>query len=134
MVLLRADSSVAKGAVTDTAGRYVFEQVMPGTYRVAATMVGYQKTVSTPFAVRADQFTAVVPTLTVRTDTRTLGEVRVTAKKAFIEQLPDKTVLNVENSVIASGGTALEVLERAPGVLVDSQNDRINLKGRDVRW
>ena len=131
MVLLRADSSMAKGAVTDTAGRYVFENVVSGTYRIAATMVGYQRVISAPFTIKDDQLTVSVPNLTAREDSRTLGEVNVVAKKPFIEQLPDKTVLNVENSIIASGGTALEVLERAPGVLVDSQNERITLKGRE---
>ena len=131
VVLLRADSSISKGAVTDTAGRYLFEHVMAGTYRVAATMVGYERALSTPVTIGPDKLTVTVPILTVREDSHTLGTVQVTAKKPFIEQLPDKTVLNVENSVIASGGTALDVLERAPGILVDSQNDRITLKGRE---
>ena len=131
MVLLRADSSVAKGATTDPTGNYTFENVASGTYRVAATMVGYQRVISKSFTINDSQLTAVVPSLTMREDSRTLGEVQVVAKKPFIEQLADKTVVNVENSIVASGGTALDVLERAPGVLVDSQNDRITLKGRE---
>jgi outer membrane receptor protein involved in Fe transport len=130
-VLLRADSSMVKAAVTDTAGRYAFEGIVPGTYHVVATMVGYQKSSSAPLTINNGQLTVEVPMLTVREDSRTLSEANVTARKPFIEQLPDKTVINVENSIVASGGTALEVLERAPGVLVDSQNDRITLKGRE---
>jgi hypothetical protein len=36
----------------------------------------------------------------------------------------------VEGSIIGSGSTALEVLQKAPGVTVDQQNDLIQLKGR----
>jgi outer membrane receptor protein involved in Fe transport len=121
---------LVKGAVTDTAGHYSFENIAAGTYRVAATMVGYQKTTSAAFTIRADQPILTVPVLTAKEDTHTLGEVNVVANKPFIEQLPDKTVINVESSIVSAGGTALEVLEKAPGVLVDAQNDRISLKGR----
>jgi len=40
-------------------------------------------------------------------------------------------VVNVANSIIASGSTALEVLEKAPGVTVDRQNDQISLRGKE---
>lgn len=131
LLLLRPDSTMAKGAITDTSGRYTFEGIQPGTYTVACTMIGYERGVSTPFTIKADQLTVQVPPLVVRVTSQTLAEVRVTAAKPFIEQLPDKTVINVEGSIVASGGNALEVLERAPGVLVDNQNERIVLKGRE---
>jgi iron complex outermembrane receptor protein len=37
--------------------------------------------------------------------------------------------MNVENSVLAAGNTAMEILERAPGVTVD-KDDNISLKGK----
>ncbi len=131
VLLLRPDSTMAKGAVTDTTGQYFFEGVQPGTYTVAGTMIGYTRVVSAPFTIKEGQLTARVLPLVAREASQTLGEVRITAAKPFIEQLPDKTVINVENSIVASGGNALEVLERAPGVLVDNQNERIVLKGRE---
>ena len=41
----------------------------------------------------------------------------------------DKTVFNVENSINSTGSTAYELLQKAPGVVVDN-NDNIMLKGR----
>ncbi|MVM33463.1 TonB-dependent receptor [Spirosoma sp. HMF4905] len=124
-------AKLVKGAVGDAHGRYVFDNIGPGTYQVAAQMVGYQKTTSALFTVVADQPEVKVPPITLLQSSQTLGEVTVAAKKPFIEQLPDKTVINVENSIVSAGGTALEVLEKAPGILVDNQNDRITLKGRE---
>ncbi len=132
VLLLRvADSTRAKGTVTDTTGRYIFEQVAAGSYRVVLTAVGYQKTFSAIFPVSAGQSPVIVPVLTAREDAQTLGAVTITAQKPLVEQLPDKTIINVENSIVATSGTALDVLEKSPGVLVDQQNSRISLKGRE---
>lgn len=124
-------AQLVKGAVTDVNGQYVLDNIGPGTYQVAAQLVGYQKTTSAPFTVVVDQSEANVPSIALQQSEQTLGEVTVAAKKSFVEQFPDKTVINVENSIVSAGGTALEVLEKAPGVFVDNQNDRITLKGRE---
>jgi outer membrane receptor protein involved in Fe transport len=132
VLLLRAtDSIMAKGTVTDTTGLYIFEQVLVGSYRVALTAVGYQKPVSPVFQVSAGQTSVNLPVLTAREDAQTLGTVTITAQKPLVEQFPDKTVINVENSIVATSGTALDVLEKSPGVFVDQQNSRISLKGRE---
>jgi hypothetical protein len=57
--------------------------------------------------------------------------VKVSARRPFVEQRIDRTVVNVANSIIASGSTAFEVLEKAPGVIVDRQNDGISLRGKE---
>lgn len=40
-------------------------------------------------------------------------------------------MVNVEGSITAAGATALEVLERSPGVVVNRQNNSIALAGKD---
>ena len=58
-----------------------------------------------------------------------LKEVTVTIQKPFIQKLSDRIVVNVENSIISAGSTALDVLQRSPGVTV-SQDDVISLRGK----
>lgn len=58
-----------------------------------------------------------------------LKEVSITGKKDFIEQKIDRTVLNVDGMVSATGTNALDLLEKAPGVTVD-QDGNISLKGQ----
>jgi len=131
MLLLKAsDSTLVKGAVSGAGGAYEFERVAEGRYLVAGTVVGYRKVYSAPFAVNAASADVRVPTLVLTEDTQRLKEVNVVAKKPFIEQQVDRTVVNVENSIVASGNTALEVLEKAPGVTIDRQSDAIQLKGK----
>ena len=131
LLVKAADSSaLVKGAVSNAAGVYTFENITPGQYRVGAQQVGYAKTYSLPFAVEVGQTGVTVPVLTIAEETKNLNEVKVVAKKPFIEQQVDRTVINVENSIVASGNTALEVLEKAPGITIDRQNDQIQLKGK----
>ncbi|SEN15336.1 Outer membrane receptor proteins, mostly Fe transport [Mucilaginibacter gossypiicola] len=128
--LLRAsDSTVVKGALSNDAGVYVFTNIKAGNYIIKASVVGYQKAVSKSFAVPANASQVTAPALNLRTGSTELKAVTITATKPLIERKIDRTVMNVENSVLAAGNTAMEILERAPGVTVD-KDDNISLKGK----
>lgn len=58
-----------------------------------------------------------------------LKEVKVVAKKRMFEQKIDRMVVNVDASISNAGTTALEVLEKTPGVQVDKDGN-ISLKGK----
>ena len=62
-------------------------------------------------------------------DAETLDAAMVYGQKPFIEHQLDKTVVNVENSIISAGSTALEVLQRSPGIMVDKDGN-ITMKGK----
>jgi hypothetical protein len=130
VALLNArDSSVVKGTASDQQGQYAFERVGAGRYLVRASVVGYKKTYSLP--IIADNESVSIPTLTLTDETGQLNTVQVTAKKPFVEQQIDRMVVNVAGSIVGSGSTALEVLEKSPGVTVDYQNERLQLRGKD---
>lgn len=57
-----------------------------------------------------------------------LQAITVTARKPLIEQKADRTIVNVDAMINNAGATALDVLEKAPGVRVDP-NGGISLKG-----
>jgi hypothetical protein len=63
--------------------------------------------------------------------TQELKTVTVTGQKQFIEQRIDRTVINVRNSISNVGTTALDVLERSPGVIVNRQSNIISMAGKD---
>lgn len=130
MLLKAQDSTLTKGAISDADGKFVFENVGAGRYLVAAQQIGFRKTYSVPFTIDEAHPAHELPALAMAEETKSLTEVKVVAQKPFIEQQVDRTVVNVENSIVASGNTALEVLEKAPGVTIDRQNDQIQLKGK----
>ncbi|SDQ00913.1 Outer membrane receptor proteins, mostly Fe transport [Mucilaginibacter sp. OK268] len=128
--LIRAtDSTVVKGALSNDNGVYTFDNIRSGKYLIKASVVGYQKAVTTPFTVPESATTVTAPALSMRAGSTELKGVTITASKPLIERKIDRTVMNVENSVLAAGNTALEILEKAPGVTVD-KDDNISLKGK----
>jgi outer membrane receptor protein involved in Fe transport len=57
-----------------------------------------------------------------------IKEVEITANKKLIERKVDRLVFNVENSVSAAGGDAIDALKVTPGLRV--QNDQISIVGK----
>lgn len=130
VTLLRAkDSTLVKGMLSDANGKFDFENLTEGSYLVGVSQLGYQKFFSPKFTISPENQLIDLKSIQLSEATQELKEVSVRASKPFIEQQIDKTVVNVENSVVAAGSNALEVLERSPGVTVDKDGN-ISLKGK----
>lgn len=130
LLLNSVDSALVKGNASNDAGYYVIEAIKPGNYIIAASMVGYKMIYTKTYAIGSGEDVRI-PELILKGEATQLGEVSVVATRPFIEQAIDRTVINVSNSIISGGSTALEVLEKSPGVSVDRQNDAIALQGKD---
>ncbi|WP_072365595.1 TonB-dependent receptor [Chitinophaga sancti] len=127
-VVLRkaADSTLVKAALSDTAGLYSFEQLPFGNYLVAITSISFQpQWLSLNLNSAAQELPATILTLS----SKSLSAVTVTSKRPIIEQFADRTVVNVETMVSASGGSAMDVLEKSPGVTVDKQGN-LSIRGK----
>ena len=92
------DTALVKGEITDAQGQYRFDLLKNGQYLVIAQQVGLKKAMSTPLSISDNSLT--VNDLKLVEDGKTLKAVTITAQKPFIEQQIDKTVVNVENSIV----------------------------------
>ena len=127
--LLKAkDSSVAKTTLCEKGGNYEFTNVKAGNYLVSISHVGYTRFYSSVITIGADQGVQV-PLITLQTASKELQEIKITAKKPFVERRIDRVVVNPEALFGNAGANALEVLEKAPGILVDL-NGNISFKGK----
>jgi hypothetical protein len=131
LLMSSQDSSLVKGMMTGESGAYEIDDIKPGQYLILASMIGYQKTYSAIFSVPPTKGIIQVNTINLELDSRLLGEVKVEANKPLFEQQIDRMVVNVQSSITAASGTALEVLERSPGVLVDHHNSAISMNGKN---
>jgi len=122
------DSSVVKFTVTDKAGIYQFENITSGQYLVSITAVGHAKNFSKKIEVTDQPIS--LEAIELLPQAKSLGGVTVTSNKPLIEQKIDRTVVNVEASVTNVGSSALEVLEKSPGITVD-RDGNISLKGKE---
>lgn len=130
ITLLRAqDSTVAKMSVAGKTGQFSFENIGEGRYFVSVTAVGHSTGYSETVEISATQVAVILKTIELVPVAKNLGTVTVTAKKPLIEQKLDRTIVNVEAAVTNVGNSALEVLEKSPGVTVDKDGN-ISLKGK----
>jgi outer membrane receptor protein involved in Fe transport len=127
-LLTARDSSLVKGTISKETGIYEFDNVQPGQYRLSASAMGYASVRSQTVSVGTTA--AKLPILTLSPATKTLGEVTVTAQKPLFEQQIDRMVINVQSSITSAGSTALDILERSPGVVVDRQNNILSMNGK----
>jgi len=124
------DSSLVKINLADKAGNFVFEHIPFGKYFLLATSTGHLQTYS-PLLEISNNSTVNAGALQLTNNVKVLSAVNVTAivKKPFIERKIDRTVINVDAAITNAGTTAMEVLEKSPGVTVDKDGN-ISLKGK----
>jgi Outer membrane protein beta-barrel family/Carboxypeptidase regulatory-like domain len=120
------DSSLVKGALSDENGVYSIPSVSAGFYRILTSSVGFDKTFSETFTIKEDSKTATVD-MSLKTASKMLDAAVVTATRPLFEQKADRLIVNVANSTIAAGGTALEILTKVPGVIIIQ--DKVTLGG-----
>jgi len=124
-----ADSSIAKVEYSGDDGSFEIQNVPEGNYWLSVSYVGVATYNSEPFGLRESEELSLPP-IHLKPADNELGEVVVTAKKPLVEVHPDKTIFNVEGSINATGNNALELLRKAPGVIVDN-NDNVMLNGKN---
>lgn len=131
ILLLQArDSTFIKGEIAGDDGTYSFKGIADGDYLCEFSMVGYPNKYSKPFKITATSATIDMG-ITTMDESITLEGVEIVAKRAFLEQKIDRTVVNVSNSITNAGGNALEVLTRSPGVRVNRLTKTITLVGKE---
>ncbi|HTI91449.1 MAG TPA: outer membrane beta-barrel family protein [Puia sp.] len=123
------DSTTVKVAITDNTGQFTFENIAPGKYVLSFSHIGYSSGYSQPLELTASKPSLSVSTIFLKPSDVALDQVTVVGKRPLIENQIDKTVVNVDASATNSGLTALEVLEKSPGVMVDNDGN-ISLKGK----
>jgi iron complex outermembrane receptor protein len=128
-LLSARDSSRVRETVTGKTGHFGFADVPAGKYLVLASSVGYNKLYSSSFEVPGGLVSRTLPPLVLTPASTSLKEVSVVGKRPPIEQKADRTIINVDASPSNAGSTAMDVLEKAPGVTLD-KDDNISLKGK----
>lgn len=118
---------VVKGEVCNATGEFNITRIGKGEYVLSVSMVGYRK-VDTEKLVVDGKRSVIERTVVLNEQTELLKTVEVVAKKDFVEQTVDKLVINPEASVTSASDNVYDILQKLPGVSIDT-NDNITLKG-----
>lgn len=120
------DTTFVTGAAADALGVFTIGPLRPGEYEARLSVIGYitqRHEVSVGMGAPVD-----MGELRLAVSTEQLGEIGVEAQRELIEQRADRTVYNVADQPVTSGGNVLETLKTLPSVEVD-QDDNISLRG-----
>ncbi|TSJ48032.1 TonB-dependent receptor [Fluviicola chungangensis] len=125
LFIYSADSTLLSMAVSEEDGHFEADVIPVDTVFIRVTHENF-----TEFTTPAIPFSAASElNLAFRNKTRQVEEVTVSASKPMIERKPGMMVLNVEQSLSATGSSAFEILEKSPGVSASS-TDNISLNGK----
>lgn len=121
-----SNSSIVSGAMTDEKGRFSFE-LPDGNYYIKIDFLGFKTLELKNIAVHGNTDIGVQK---VQDDTQMLEEVTVIAERSTVDIKLDKKIYNVGQDMIVKGGTAADVLDNVPSVVVDSEGT-ISLRGNE---
>jgi outer membrane receptor protein involved in Fe transport len=128
-VLLYPDNNqnLLKAVVTDATGNFIFQGIKPGNYILKINYVGFESYASKVFTIVDKNIE--LPLISLQKATAELKEVVIKKEKPMVQVLADKTVFNVENTINATGTSGFELLRKAPGVVIDN-NDNLIVEGK----
>ncbi|MCC2548610.1 TonB-dependent receptor family protein [Hymenobacter sp. BT175] len=116
------------GTVADGKGRFTLKGLAPGAYRLQFSFLGYS-TVTQPVVTLADsQMLVDLGSVELKATAQKLNEVTVTGERPMVESKPDRLVYNAAQDASNQGGTAADVLRKAPMVSVDPDGN-LQLRG-----
>ncbi|MFD2573143.1 outer membrane beta-barrel protein [Spirosoma soli] len=128
LVLAAKDSAMVKGGLTDTTGSFTVNGLSAGTYLIRVTAMGFAQYTSQPLTLTDAQPVINAGNIPLISMAKTLTEVIVKGERPVVERSMGKMTLNVTNPFFKTATNALDVLKRAPGLIV-SQDGAISIKG-----
>lgn len=128
VALVQLDGALVDGAVSDENGNFLIESTKSAKVKLVISSIGYVSFSSESFDLTPG-INKDFGSLSISDEMTGLDEVTVKASRPEIIIQPDKTIINVEGTIMAEGSNALDVIGRSPGIYVD-QDGTINLNGR----
>jgi|GEM_PF-151618 len=122
------EKKIFTGTITKQDGQFSLFVKERSSAVLLITAVGFERFESLPFELKPGM-TKDFHTVQVKVLSTKLNEVVVSSSRALVQIKPDRTIVNVENSVLAQGSNILDVLGHSPGVSIDN-NGGIRLNGK----
>ena len=124
---LESDSTLYKVETSDDNGLFTFRQVRENNYFLVASYVGLQELRKENINIAGKDID--LGQLSMSANSVQLETAVVVAQRALVEVKPDRTVFNVEGTINSVGDDGLNLLRKAPGVLLDNNNN-VSVLGR----
>ncbi len=120
------DGSIKKVESSQDDGTFEMRSIPQGNYYIMVYFLAYDDLRSADFELNQD---LDIGTLELQSSSIDLETVVVKSRRTIVEVKSDRMVFNVEGTINSAGEDALELLRKAPGVMVDN-NDNISVLSR----
>ncbi|WP_317897000.1 outer membrane beta-barrel protein [Aurantibacillus circumpalustris] len=123
------DSAIYKVTVTTENGYFSFENLNPGSYMLKFSAMGFEEKIESTFQLdsNVNMETGFIRLKNLKGVD--LAEVSVSTLKRAFEFKNGNIIVNVENSALAAGNSAYDLIIKLPGVAVNE--DGISIQGRN---
>ncbi len=120
-------NKVIEGTITNKKGRFIFENINIGDYKININFIGYKDHILILNTTKTKpDFKA--KNIILLTDSELLSEITIEEEKAIYETRIDKIVYNAENDLNETENDATDVLRKAPLLSVDLEGN-VSLRG-----
>ncbi|CAM1341659.1 TonB-dependent receptor domain-containing protein [Tenacibaculum amylolyticum] len=125
IILKDTSNAIITGTTSNDDGTFSLE-VKKGKYVVIVSFLGYENWTKQVLVENTIDLGSII----LKENIQNLDEVVITATKRSIERKVDRLVFNVEKSVVAEGGSGIDLLKIAPRVQI--QNGTVEILGKGV--
>ena len=125
----KKSNDIITGLLTDDRGLFVFQEIRVGDYFIEINFMGIEPWISEEIHISKKNKRINIGRIEVTSKFIEAASVDIKDTKEIYEFETDKIVYNPENDIIASAGSAEDVLSNAPMVTVD-QDGEVQLRGK----
>jgi iron complex outermembrane receptor protein len=122
------DSAMVKAGFSGEDGKFILMPIAAGNYWAKVTFSGYENRVLEDIKLKDGEKLELPDQQLAEVGTE-VGTVEIQAERPLVTVKPDMLVFNVENTPNAIGENAFSLLRKAPGVVIDN-NDNVMLLGK----
>lgn len=127
IAIQKKDSSLIQGTMSDENGRFRLHVDTKDSFYIQISFVSYEDFIS---EVYFEQKEVNLGIITLKTASQNLDEVAIIARKPLFEQKIDRTIVNVQGSIMSKGNSLLSVMSKSPSVRVNLSSGEISLLGK----
>lgn len=120
------DSQLVTGVITNASGAFSFPNLKPGKYYLEIAFFSFQSQSISDLVISKTQPTVNLKDIELVPES--METLVVKGEEPLVRYEIDKKVINVENQITNAGQSAVEILQNAPSVTVDSEGN-VSLRG-----
>lgn len=123
LLFKKGDSNPVFHALPDRDGSFGIADVKNGEYSLMIRLVGYDLFTHPDIVLASSSATVDLGTIAMKPLEVGLAEVEVVAQMKQVIYKLDKKVIEASSNMLASGGTAVDILENTPSIRVDAEGE-----------